>query len=703
MDTKLKSRRKLGIFLIIVTILSAAYVMLYNYDMIYEKAVEEAQKTYTTSLSDREYLESFLEFSYILYNQEISSKTGEAKMSQDEINDVADVWMEDYEALYPYLDYRIEDGSGTVLGRSTANTGNGLTDDSFKEYAFGMVLTYDEHGNPDVKVVKSGEKTAQSIVLRKIIDNWSETVEDATHGELKTPKNRTYIYGMKKSSIEQYLNQWYWFGDEAPNDAWYMMLACMAAVCVAAWIFAQSETLKIGGGKIFRQPFEVVFVVASITLGILDDKLNWIITREEGLPQPMDFAIWVGVFAVTYWVTTCIGAVQKIGLRKYVTERTLVWRLWKALREEAPAAAERVGRDGGRLYRKVKKLANRVYEIVTDIDFTDKGSKAILRIVLVNFIILAVTSVWVYGIMALIIYSAILYFVLKKYFNEVKRNYHRLLEATNEIADGNLDVEIDENLGVFEPFKEEIEKIQSGFKKAVDEEVKNERMKTELVTNVSHDLRTPLTAIITYIDLLKNEKDEEKRKEYTEVLERKSLRLKALIEDLFEMSKAASKTIQMNYMKVDLVGLIRQAELENEEKIREAHLEFRWKLPEDKVVLWLDSEKTYRIFENLIVNITKYAMPHTRVYIEMNERPDDVQIFMKNVSAGELNFNTEEITDRFVRGDSSRNTEGSGLGLAIAKSFAQLQHGNLNITTEADLFKAEIILPKLEMSEKKED
>ena len=135
--------------------------MLYNYDVIYEKAVEEAQKTYTTSLSDREYLESFLEFSYILYNQEISSKTGEAKMSQDEINDVADVWMEDYEALYPYLDYRIEDGSGTVLGRSTANTGNGLTDDSFKEYAFGMVLTYDEHGNPDVKVVKSGKDSAE--------------------------------------------------------------------------------------------------------------------------------------------------------------------------------------------------------------------------------------------------------------------------------------------------------------------------------------------------------------------------------------------------------------------------------------------------------------------------------------------------------------------------------------------------------------
>ncbi len=349
-----------------------------------------------------------------------------------------------------------------------------------------------------------------------------------------------------------------------------MMLACMAAVCVAAWIFAQSETLKIGGGKIFRQPFEVVFVVASITLGILDDKLNWIITREEGLPQPMDFAIWVGVFAVTYWVTTCISAVQKIGLRKYVMERTLVWRLWKALREEAPAAAERVGRDGGRLYRKVKKLANRVYEIVTDIDFTDKGSKAILRIVLVNFIILAVTSVWVYGIMALIIYSAILYFVLKKYFNEVKRNYHRLLEATNEIADGNLDVEIDENLGVFEPFKEEIEKIQSGFKKAVDEEVKSQRMKTELVTNVSHDLKTPLTAIITYVNLLKIEQDPERQKEYIDVLDRKSLRLKALIEDLFEISKASSKSVNLNIANIDIVNLFKQVKLEMEEKITEA-------------------------------------------------------------------------------------------------------------------------------------
>ena len=700
MDTKLKSRRKLGVFLIIVTILGATVVMLYNYKTIYRKAVEEAQKTYTTSLSDREYLESFLEFSYVLYNQEISSKTGEAKMSQDEINDVADVWMEDYEALYPYLDYRLEDGSGTVLGRSTANIGNGLADDSFKGYAFGMVLTYDEHGNPDVKVVKSGEKTAQSVVLRKIIDSWSDTVEAATDGELQTPKNRTYIYGMKKNGIEQYLNQWYWFGDEAPNDAWYMMLSCMAAVCVAAWIFAQSETLEIGDRKIFRQPFEAVFIVASITLGTLDNKLNWIVTRKEGWPQPMDFVIWVGAFAITYWVATCVSAVQKIGFRKYVTERTLVWRLWKALREEAPAAAERVGRDGGRLYRKVKKLAYRVYEIVTDIDFTDKGSKAILRIVVVNFIILAVTSVWVYGVMALIIYSVILYFLLKKYFNEIKRDYHKLLEATNEIADGNLDVEIDENLGVFEPFKEEIEKIQSGFKKAVDEEVKSQRMKTELVTNVSHDLKTPLTAIITYVNLLKIDQDPERQKEYIDVLDRKSLRLKALIEDLFEISKASSKSVNLNIANIDIVNLFKQVKLEMEEKITEANLDFRLDIPEDKVIVALDGQKTYRIFENLIGNAVKYAMPHTRVYVKIAAEDGDAVFQMKNVSATELTFNPEEITERFVRGDSSRNTEGSGLGLAIVKSFVEIQKGKFWIETEADLFKAEI---RWKLVDKKDD
>ena len=225
---------------------------------------------------------------------------------------------------------------------------------------------------------------------------------------------------------------------------------------------------------------------------------------------------------------------------------------------------------------------------------------------------------------------------------------------------------------------------------AVDKEVKSQRMKTELITNVSHDLKTPLTAIITYVNLLKEERDEEKQREYIDVLERKSLRLKVLIEDLFEISKANSQNVTLNVVDVDIVNLFKQVKLEMEDKITAAGLEFRCEYPEEKIVIPLDSQKTYRIFENLLVNITKYAMPHTRVYVQIGRKEGKTFIRLKNISAAELNFKPEELTERFVRGDVSRNTEGSGLGLAIVKSFVELQKGELKIETEADLFKVEI-------------
>ncbi|MDF2513087.1 MAG: phoR 1, partial [Herbinix sp.] len=242
------------------------------------------------------------------------------------------------------------------------------------------------------------------------------------------------------------------------------------------------------------------------------------------------------------------------------------------------------------------------------------------------------------------------------------------------------------------PLKEEFSKVQYGFKKAVEEEMKSQRMKTDLITNVSHDLKTPLTAIITYIDLLKNENiTPEERNAYIDTLDMKSQRLKRLIEDLFEVSKVTSNNITLNMLEIDLTDLIKQVLLELDDKIHKSEIEFRLHLPEDKVLLLLDSEKTYRIFENLITNITKYAMPHTRAYIDMEAKEDKVIVILKNVSAGELDFNTEEITERFVRGDQSRNTEGSGLGLAIVKSFVELQGGDFEIQVDGDLFKAIII------------
>ena len=242
--------------------------------------------------------------------------------------------------------------------------------------------------------------------------------------------------------------------------------------------------------------------------------------------------------------------------------------------------------------------------------------------------------------------------------------------------------------------RDELNNIQKGFKAAVEEEVKSQRMKTELISNVSHDLKTPLTSIIAYVDLLKGEEEEEKRKAYLETLERKSQRLKHLIEDLFEVSKATTGNINLNIMDVDISYLMKQVVLELDDKINEVGLDMRLSLPEEKVILSLDGQRTYRVFENLIINVVKYALPNSRVYIDIKEGRENVDIIIKNISADEITFNINEISDRFVRGDKSRNTEGSGLGLAIVKSFVELQGGKFNIEVDGDLFKAIISFKK---------
>lgn len=220
-------------------------------------------------------------------------------------------------------------------------------------------------------------------------------------------------------------------------------------------------------------------------------------------------------------------------------------------------------------------------------------------------------------------------------------------------------------------------------------------MKTELISNVSHDLKTPLTAIITYVNLLKQDDiPEETRKNYVNTLDMKSQRLKVLIEDLFEVSKAQSGNIQMNYMDVDVVNLMKQLRLEMEDKIADSDLVFRWNLPEEKVVLSLDGQRTYRVFENLLTNSLKYALSGSRVFIDVVNGEDAVEIVFKNTSAMEMPIDASQLTERFVRGEASRTSEGSGLGLAIVKNFVELQGGSFKIEIDGDLFKAIIVWKK---------
>ena len=351
-----------------------------------------------------------------------------------------------------------------------------------------------------------------------------------------------------------------------------------------------------------------------------------------------------------------------------------------------------------RICRWLWSLCKRAYHYVTDINIGKGLNKSIWKIVIVNFLIVGVCCCfWFVGWIGVLIYSVILYVILRKFGYKLQNRYEAVLNVTKEMAEGNLKTAVPTDLGVFSELGEELTKVQTGFAKAVAEEAKSQNMKTELITNVSHDLKTPLTAIITYVDLLKKEDiTEEERKEYVETLDKKSQRLKVLIEDLFEVSKASSNNITLYCTDMDLVNLLKQVCLENEDKIAESTLDFRWNLPEKKCVAYLDPNRTYRIMDNLIQNILKYSMPHSRVYIDMEETDSEYVLHFKNMSATEMNFDAAEITERFVRGDLSRNTEGSGLGLAIAQSFTEMQGGKFEVQIDGDLFKVNLRFNKKE-------
>ena len=312
---------------------------------------------------------------------------------------------------------------------------------------------------------------------------------------------------------------------------------------------------------------------------------------------------------------------------------------------------------------------------------------------MVNF--LGILSSYFFGIWGVIVYSIVFLSILLNASIKIGKNYDRLVSYVESLSNGKFDIDMSENLGAFNYLKNKLIKVKEGLKKAILEEVKSQNMKTELISNVSHDLKTPLTSIITYVDLLKQKGiTEEEREKYINTIDKKSQRLKSLIEDLFEVSKANSGNIKLNIVDVDVVSLMKQTEFELEDKIKESGLKFKNNFPNKKLILPLDSEKTYRVFENLIINALKYSLKGSRVYIIIEEHEEDVEVVFKNISSEEIEFKPEEISERFVRGDKSRNTEGSGLGLAIAKSFTEVQKGEFKIEIDGDLFKVILNLKK---------
>ena len=559
------------------------------------------------------------------------------------------------------------------------------------KYDFYIVIDYNEKGDMTVKRIYGADKL---IAADNLKDN---RISNPYNMDIKPIKNMTYIYAVPK--VLQYQDSIYGYKTQERMNSYntaasnFVNPALLLILFIGLVIPYGISKELIGFKRISRIPFEIAATISMFTIGAVLYEISYSMisgTLEGDLINLSPFVVsdtaihilesianllfWTVSFGVVFLTVVLLKHMWNIGIRQYLKENSIICRFLRA----------------------VWRINKRVYNYLINIDLKSKENKRIVILLLINLLILTImSSIWFFGIILAIIYTIVLFKIITKNYSDISSKYNKLLQATNKIAEGNLDANIEEDLGLFNAFKDELKNIQKGFKKAVSEEVKSQKMKTELITNVSHDLKTPLTSIITYVDLLKDENlPVEKRREYLDTLDRKSQRLKDLIEDLFEVSKATSGNISLNIVDVDIVSLMKQTLLELDDKISSASLSVRTNYPEEKVILPLDSQRMFRVFENLIINITKYALEGSRVYIDIINNSEKAQIVLRNMAANEIEFNVDEIMERFVRGDKSRNTEGSGLGLAIAKSFVELQGGKLDIIVDGDLFKVVITFNK---------
>ena len=555
-----------------------------------------------------------------------------------------------------------------------------------EEYDFYVTIAFDKQGKISVKDAYNVNETDIVQRLSDFVIQFNDSYWDTSY-TINPIVDTTFYYAVPKA-LQPY-DSIYWQQDISNRYSFYensgfpfVILGASFVIMVIALVLSSKKLCSVGTGIISKIPAELLVAVGGLAAAFViamseiiyfthDGELAEYLIRigfTDKLVPFLHIGAWATIFGVVAIITLSIKQLFVKGLKRYCKENVLLIRIinW--------------------CLKKVKQFVNKI----TEIDIDDTVNKFLFKILAINFIILTVfCSIWFFGIAGLIVYTIAMFFFLQKKMKKLKDNYDSIMEITDSLAKGNLNVTEERNLGIFEPMKTNLTKIQGGFKKAVEEELKSQNMKTELISNVSHDLKTPLTAIITYIDLLKNEEiTEEEKKSYIETLDKKSQRLKQLIEDLFEVSKANSGNMEVNLETVDVLSLIRQVELELAQKLEEVGIELTIRSNQEKILLELDGQKSYRIFENLFGNLVKYAMPNRKAYVDVISSGTVTQIEVKNMSKEELDFDTSELTERFVRGDKSRNSEGSGLGLAIVKSLVELQGGRFEIVTDGDLFKA---------------
>ena len=297
------------------------------------------------------------------------------------------------------------------------------------------------------------------------------------------------------------------------------------------------------------------------------------------------------------------------------------------------------------------------------------------------------------SIVGLVIYGILLYKWLLHIYQDYQSNYKKLIQQAEAMSEGDFRANTD-SCRQFDDLRDAMNDVSEGFKKAVDRETRAARSKSELITNVSHDLKTPITVVKNYTTLLEATPLNDIQQNYVQQLLKYTNHLTSLLDDLLDIAKASTGKMNFDRVQLDIIALLKQSIVENNEILLSKNIEVVENFDTNSYMLKLDGDKTYRVFENLLSNVAKYALNGTRVYIDVVSNEESITISFKNISATKMDFDEKEIVERFVRGDSSRTQEGSGIGLAIVKSFVEAQNGHLDISIDGDLFKVNLTFAK---------
>jgi len=630
-----------------------------------------------TFLPAEDNIKTYLESNDFVYN--LSRITSNMQQSINQTNDGYDHRYVNIESVK----YKVSNTEDENIATSNMED---ITDDTLQNEInnslFYMRARFDESGNPEIES-SLGSKFNKETFIRNLTYRSDEGIEEYANLEILyiVPQdfekhNDVFTFSMKN-------------GIAFPHHAILILVIGLVGILIliiAAFAVPYSSQSKTSINRVFNKMFlELKFIVWFIFIGLcagigsgINSYNHYGYDIGNFIYDVDPYFYLVGIILTTmlylliYLSTVYLKYIYYTGFKKGLLDNSFFGKilLWFV----------RGSRD--------------IFKKLLQIDLRQDNYRKLVALVGINLL-----AIWILGsgrflgFILSIAYSLFIFRYVLKVLDKAKD----LNDASAQVAGGNFNINLDENMGILSPMAKNLNNINKGFQLAVDKEIKSQKMKSELISNVSHDLKTPLTSIITYVDLLKSENiDPDIQKEYIEILDKKSQRLKILIEDLFEASKATSGNIDLHLEKIDVVALFRQTLGELEEKTNDSTLQFKINTLENKAMCNLDGRRTYRVFENIMTNILKYAMENSRVYIDITENDHEISFTFKNISAYEMNFDASEITERFTRGDEARNTEGSGLGLSIAKSFIELQNGSLDIIIDGDLFKLIVTFPKID-------